>query len=123
MNVGEASDLAVRIHQTWRNGPTADVWEDELRTLEFARACTTYVKLRREKTTAPSVAEFVKTYRTVNTIDGSNYAPTCETCSGVGWVTGPDFVDRGHTYTSATPCTCEAGRRASNSTIWKEAQR
>jgi len=120
VNVGEASDLAVRIHQTWRNGPTADVWEDELKDMDYGRACTTYVKLRRERTHAPSIAEFIKTYRTVNLVDGSNHIPECELCVGTGWVEGPDFEERGHTYTSCQPCRCDNGHRAMKSAVWKE---
>ena len=115
---GEASDLAVRIHQTWRNGPTADVWVDELRDLDYGRACTTYVRLRRERTHAPSVADFIKTYRTVATTDGGNAPEKCDLCLGQGWVDAPGFTANGHDYTAVRPCNCRNGQVVAKSSIW-----
>jgi hypothetical protein len=120
---GEAADLAYRINQTWRNGPSADVWEDELKHMDYGRSCTAYAKLRRERTHAPSVAEFVKMYRSLQTEDASTRGPDCATCDSTGWVKAKDITSRGHTYSAVKPCGCAIGGQMAASSIWKERKR
>ena len=44
----------------------------------------------------------------------------CNWCHGSGWITAEPFTNRGVEYSSAKPCSCEHGKRAEQSRIWKE---
>lgn len=82
-----ATDLATKIDQTWRGGPTAQVWEEELAELDEGRAGAAYIRLRRTSKTAPSVAVFLELYYTVRTSDDDEAGPVhCNDCDGGGWV-------------------------------------
>jgi hypothetical protein len=55
--------LALRICQTWRNGPPLAEWQDALADLDEVAAGVAYVKLRNERTAAPSIADLRATAR------------------------------------------------------------
>jgi hypothetical protein len=54
---GWAQSLAVRIAQTWRHGPPYGEWVDALADLDEVGASTAFVRLRNERTTAPTIAD------------------------------------------------------------------
>jgi hypothetical protein len=125
----EAEDLAARMSRTWKGGPPADVWLEELEQLDAGPAGTAYARLRRESTRAPSVAEFIKTYRSVVTVDGGTaVGETCEVCDGQGWVEAEPLyrnADRlgEQPYFQVRPCDCAEGDRRRQSSVWRERER
>lgn len=128
MTEPEAEDLAARIVRTWRGAPPADVWVEELVRLDAGAAGTAFARLRRESTRAPSIAEFLATYRTLRTQDGgTREVYDCSHCDGAGWVPTADLVlENGGNelrYSQVVPCTCRAGNAAAGSDLWKSRQR
>lgn len=59
--------MAVKIAQTWPNGPSQAVWSDSLDELDYPQASKAYDKLRRDEERPPSVARFLAMYRTFDT--------------------------------------------------------
>jgi len=114
----EATDLAVRIGQTWpRSGIAPQVWEEELVELDHGRAGTAFVRLRRELRSAPSIAEFLTEYRAVDIADGGTRPrfADCATCGNAGVVhVSPDAADGRMLLDGVKPCRCPRGdeRRA-----------
>lgn len=107
----EAQDLAVKISQTWRGGPNVAIWEEELIELDIARANTTYVRLRRTESSAPTIARFFAEYRSLRTDPDEN--DRCPACIDEGWVPADDFHHPdGRVSTQVKPCGCRAGRQA-----------
>lgn len=108
----EATDLAVRISQTWPRGIPNHVWEEELTTLDRARASTTFVRLRRRLRNSPSIAEFLDEYSTVATTDGDPLRRhgDCKVCSNTGTVPrSPEAPDGREQLDGVKPCTCPFG--------------
>jgi len=122
MTEGEAIDLASRIANTWRSGPPASVWEEELIDLDAGQAGTAFVRLRRTSTRAVSVAEFYDTYRAVRPTDASTPRDECAMCDTSGWIyTTPYVVKRGERdieYTQVRPCSCSTGQQMAQSSVW-----
>lgn len=124
MNRNEATDLAVRIGQTF-NGPPTDIWEDDLQQLDAGRAGTAYARLRREHDQRwLSIAAFMAMYRSLNTDDASTVENVCGECDNTGWVTAPDNVleagtDHERRYSAVRPCRCPIGRDSEQSNVWK----
>lgn len=120
----EATDLAVRIGQCF-NGPPIDVWEEDLGQLDAGRAGTALARLRREHEHRwLSIAQFMAAYRSVRTDDASNAVPHCDECDNTGWKPAADLVrnpgtETEHRNTQVRPCTCQDGRRAAESAVWK----
>lgn len=120
----EATDLAVKIGQTF-NGPPIDVWEEELAHLDAGRAGTAIVRARREHNNRwLSIAQFLEFYRGVNTDDASTRPPECGDCDNTGWMKAPDIVhhpgeDHERHDSAVKPCRCPIGKQASQSAVWK----
>jgi len=111
MTPTEARDLAVRIHETWRGGPTVDIWTEELEPLHQGTAGTTYARLRRDEEHAPSIAKFHAIYRALHTNETEQ--PRCPVCDSTGWIEASDLVKADITYTQVAPCiACEYGAQA-----------
>ncbi len=130
----DATDLATLIVQTWRGGPQATVWEDELGNLHTNQARTTYEKLRRTLEHAPSIARFLAEYRALTQTPDER--PGCGHCNHSGWIEivdhrrhgpgcrigNPDFPGTVDSYgdpgdchcTATTPCDCQLGRTMGN---------
>jgi hypothetical protein len=111
------TDLAMKIDETWRGGPSVMVWEEELAPLHERQAVVAYEKLRKSSRSAPSIADFVDTYQ------GLAVGPersTCGACRGRGWkvcagtnrhaawCTDP----HGCGCHAEEPCACPDGQRA-----------
>lgn len=123
MTEPEAEDLATRIVQTWRATPPADVWVEELLRLDAGACGTAFARLRREASKAPTIAEFLNVYRTINVTDGGNKQERkCAECDNSGWVYAPELVlgtgDAETRYSQVMPCKCTAGRQIELSDIW-----
>ena len=125
---GWATDLAVKIHQTF-GGQPATIWEDELTNLDQGRATTAYIRLRREHEGRLSIARYLTVYQALNTQDAGNRPDPCPACADSGWVshTGRDgdtlhYQAHRNPYTAAHPCRhCPAGKQAESSPIWRDA--
>ncbi len=87
-----ATDLAGRITDAWRGGPSMQTWEEELAELMPAAAETAFRRLRRAERSAPTVALFLDTYSEVG--GTSVERADCNRCSNTGWVQVTD--DRRH---------------------------
>ncbi|MEM9513686.1 MAG: hypothetical protein AAGA42_02425 [Actinomycetota bacterium] len=111
MRPEEATMLAGKIGETWRYGPTKDVWREELLELDVGRANTAYVKLRRSETSAPTIALFFATYRALRTEDAST-REDCPVCDDTGWVdAAPSMLPDGRPVRGVAPCgSCRRGR-------------
>ena len=122
MTETEAIDLAARISQTWRSGPPASVWEEELVELDAGQAGTAFVRLRRTSTRAVSVAEFYDTYRAVKPTDASTPRVECPRCDTSGWLyVDPLIVKHGERdieYSQVRPCGCTIGQQMAQSPVW-----
>lgn len=129
MTPTEAETLAVRMVRTWRGGPPADVWLEELTPLDAGAAGTAYARLRRSQTKPPTVAEFIKCYHSLVMVDGGRPAlEECDRCEGTGWVEADPFYRNqtalGERPTSQVePCSCGEGDRRRESSVWRERQR
>ena len=102
----EATTLIARIKHTWRGGPHPDVWREVLLELDAGTAGTTIVRLARDLDDAPSIAAFLRTYRSLNTPANNPIPepqPPCPTCHGDGW---QSIADR-----HVIPCHCPAGQQ------------
>lgn len=112
MTPDEATDLATRLSQTWRNGIPASEWEAELVDLDHGRAGTVFVRLRRETDTAPTIASFLAKYRSLGPVpsNGERYA-NCAECGNHGWRTLWATNDEGREYSPGVePCACRWGQ-------------
>ena len=116
----DATELAMKISQTWRGGPQPHIWEEELVQMHGQQARIAYEKLRRSSKSAPSVAEFIDAYEALGGTPLD--ADTCSRCRGLGWVDCEEG-DRGRhakhcrtpdecLCTAQHPCACEAGDKA-----------
>ena len=118
MNLDEANRMASMIRNTWRGGPSVDVWRDELLEMDAGTAGTAMVRLMRELETPPSIARFWREYRGLAT--GARMpVPTdpCVLCDDTGWTVAPELVvgrDVGtHRYSQVQPCrACRGGEQA-----------
>lgn len=109
----EATDLAVRLGQTWpRSGIAMPVWEEELVELDRGRATTAFVRLRRVLRTAPSIAEFLTEYRAVDITDGGTRRQhgDCAKCTNTGVIpVAPEHPDGIEQTRGVRPCDCPFG--------------
>lgn len=118
MNRLEAAELAQRLVGGWpqRSAITADEWASELLQLEAGIAGACLVRLRRERTAPPSIAEFLRSYRVLLSSARPNVEPVCVDCDGSGWIESRSLIigdgehERG--YSQVEPCRCDAGRGA-----------
>lgn len=123
MNHEAADALAKRIINTWRGGPPLQDWVDTLDPLDEGTAGTAYIRLRNENENAPSIAVFMRQYRSLET---ATTAPirqdSCplNRCASDGWITA-SFTADGRPYTGVEPCGCPAGRN--NEPAYKAASR
>jgi hypothetical protein len=110
MTRNEATDLAIRIAQSWQRGLATSIWEEELLELDHGRAGTTIARLRRSETHPPNIARFHDMY---NTIDADNHHeqthPNCATCDNTGWQPHVEHIDNEEYTTGVTPCRCPWG--------------
>ena len=115
MNGHEADALAARIAGTWRGGPIASVWAEELLDLDAGTAGTAYARLRRSEDSMPTVSRFLYEYRQLRTVSVQPLPEDkCKACDGTRWVPGPpDFLPSGNPekpYRYETVVRCEACR-------------
>lgn len=90
-----------------------DQWAEILENIDEGHAGTAFVRLRSSSEKCPSMAEFVKSARSVAATQPAENVDECDWCDGTGWADGGGFTtDDGRRYTSVTPCTCTAGRAA-----------
>lgn len=112
MTPEEATDLATRMAQTWRNGVPAREWESELAELDAGRAGTVFARLRRESDNAPTIAGFLAKYRSLGPMPntGERYAD-CDECGNHGWRTLWATDGDGREYSPGVePCRCRWGQ-------------
>jgi hypothetical protein len=125
MTRDEATDLAIRITQSWQRGLATNIWEEELTLLDYARAGTTIARLRRTEIHPPNIARFHDTYNSIDTTgDLGPTHPDCTTCDNTGWQPVTRLVD-GETHTTGvTPCHCPWGteRQTIHATIIRRNQ-
>lgn len=124
----EASALVARIKHTWRGGPHADVWREVLLDLDAGTAGTCIVRLARDLDDAPSIAAFVRAYRSLHTVSNEPVpepapAASCDICGGTGFVTvTPARAHRASICSgipgtpscdchASAPCSCSTGDR------------
>lgn len=109
MTPTEATDLALRIAQTWPRGIATQVWEEELVELDAGRAGTALAKLRRSEKNAPTIAVFFEVYQTISTTDRSTKPTDCDTCGNTG-VTARLVMHEGvEIWGPVSPCRCPWG--------------
>lgn len=117
MNTNEAAVLAAKIRGAF-DGPTVDVWEEDLAELDAGRAGTAFARVRRaHKARWLSIGEFMDHYRAVHT-EQTSTTVDCADCDTTGWTPGPSIKRDGTTYTTVRPCRCPAGERAARSAVW-----
>jgi hypothetical protein len=89
----EATTLIARIKHTWRGGPHPDIWREVLLDLDAGTAGTTIVRLAREHDDPPTIALFIRTYRSLDTAANDPVSPPppvgCPICQ-------PHDRDTGH---------------------------
>ena len=118
-----ATDLAVRLCQSFPKGPPAQDWEEQLANLDEGRANTARVRLvGRGISFGQYIPDFMVVYRQVDTSISERYRETCGTCDDSGWKQAPDYENHGQTYSAVQPCNCAEGLDRRNSRIWQERQ-
>lgn len=88
MNRTEAETLLAKIAAIWPlrlNAYGEQAWLEELDQLDAGQAGTALVRLRRERSTAPSIADFVGACGAVDTRRPEGPATVCGRCDGSGW--------------------------------------
>lgn len=112
MTKNEANDLAVRIMQTWRNGPAIPIWEEILDPLHPRQAAVAYERLRMGADNAPSIKQFMLTYNGLTARDEEPGLIKCSGCSGDGFVTSTE-IHHELEYSCVKACKhCDRGKRA-----------
>lgn len=112
MTKDEAQDLAMRIMQTWRNGPSAIIWEEILLPLHPRQAIVAYERLRLNTDGAPSIRQYMGTYHGLTARTDDNGPVFCQGCDGYGWIS-TSFTKHGIEYTASDACTyCHRGKEA-----------
>jgi len=123
MNGHQATDLAVRLCQSFPKGPPAQDWEEHLTPLDEGRANTARVRLVAKGISfGQYIPDFLAMYRQVDTTVTDRHREPCKTCDDSGWKDAPDYENHGCTYTSVQPCNCGEGLQRRNSRIWQERQ-
>lgn len=126
----EAKKLGNDIAATWRLGPDARIWHDELTTwIDYDAAARAYTHLRRTRTGRDmDIATFATEYqrqRRNGTPDAYNPDDLtgCPHCN-YGWITVNYRINE-RDYHGVTPCDCVDGRRMArvHSTVYREPDR
>ena len=122
MNVDKAAELATEISQCWRNGIATHIWEKELLLYsDVSRAWKAVERLKRTERFSPVIATFHDAYHLAPSSEGQGAPTVCGDCNDDGWISDQEnmHVDRPPT-SAARPCThCRHGKKAAESTIWK----
>lgn len=127
MNTLAAARLAQRIANGWPRPSTitADEWAAELVDLDDNHADATFVRMRRERTYPPSIAEFHRAYHATHPTRPRHdpRGQRCSTCDGTGWVETDALDVAGQLYSQAEPCDCTDGLQARETLARIEASR
>lgn len=102
----EAAELAGQIAKTWRGGPHADVWAEELEELHFGQAQATYHQLRKSEEHGPTIARFLAHYRSLTRDDDE--LVNCRRCDGAGFVECTDHRRHSRWCRDPEDCACHA---------------
>lgn len=101
MNKWEADGIADKLCHSWpHSGITATAWVEELEPLEKGRAEEAARQLVRNAEKAPSIAQFLSTYR--NLAGTSTIEWICPSCNNDRWVTDLLHPDHNGYWTEKT---------------------
>ncbi len=128
MNRAQALALTSKIEATWNNGRSwpatrSDAWIEALEPLDEGTAGTAFARLRATHPELPSVAVFIQTVKSLNTIDGGSRHDVCGYCDDTGWVETQPYAIAAEVYTGNEPCGhCTAGSITRQSAMWANAK-